>query len=596
MTTVVMLTGINYKSMKQRPQHFANYFGKINLKVLYINIYDYNKLLKREINNVTKESDLYGKIFKKNKEDIWVLDEVKENRNDRNVLSLLIEKINEFTNDELLFLISFPEWLLYISETKKGSLLIYDCLDDWEEFIEDGVITINKEMVNMERRLASVADYVLASSNRLYTKMAHFNKNIVYLPNGVWLDDYSVPQDDKYKNDAYQADKPIIFFMGAISEWVDIDLIDYISKNRSDYSYVFVGHQQIKLPPNDNIFYLGYKEYHELSRYLNSSRVAIIPFKINKLTSAVTPLKLYEYLASSTPVVSTLMPDIIGLEGVEVCGTKEQFLLKIDEIIKLPDIDYKIYSEKSRLTSLDYRWECLLNIIIDILENNLSKDINTKKYLHRISKKYESHEENIIMLSELINIKIFLEEYEDVNELYSKYKNSVEMNFINVCLSLFETGKEDLAKDLLLQIMLKNNHDDLIFIKNLLMNKFWECNLRIYLLKASGSHYKALQYINSMEGKNLITIGLEIGIYIELFEYSIAYNMLLENDILGISDLYNFMEFNIINFIITILIKEGSYYTAEKIALSLCEIEKWSDQAIELLSDIYLSKALDESK
>jgi glycosyltransferase involved in cell wall biosynthesis len=53
-----------------------------------------------------------------------------------------------------------------------------------------------------------------------------------------------------------------------------------------------------------NIHLLGPRSYDLVPRYLAHSDVGIIPFKKNPLTDCVSPVKLYEYMASGLPVVS----------------------------------------------------------------------------------------------------------------------------------------------------------------------------------------------------------------------------------------------------------------------------------------------------
>ena len=52
-----------------------------------------------------------------------------------------------------------------------------------------------------------------------------------------------------------------------------------------------------------------------------------MPFKINSLTEAINPVKIYEYLAMGKPVVSPPFPDLLGLEGlVHFARSKEEWI------------------------------------------------------------------------------------------------------------------------------------------------------------------------------------------------------------------------------------------------------------------------------
>ena len=56
---------------------------------------------------------------------------------------------------------------------------------------------------------------------------------------------------------------------------------------------------------------VGTKPYETLPSYLANIDVCLIPFKINQITLASNPIKMYEYLAAGKPVVSTALPEVI---------------------------------------------------------------------------------------------------------------------------------------------------------------------------------------------------------------------------------------------------------------------------------------------
>jgi hypothetical protein len=74
------------------------------------------------------------------------------------------------------------------------------------------------------------------------------------------------------------------------------------------------------------VYLLGPKPYSELPGYCQRADVGMIVFKINSLTKAVNPNKLYEYFASGLPVVSTALPEVAKLDPlVRIANTPEEF-------------------------------------------------------------------------------------------------------------------------------------------------------------------------------------------------------------------------------------------------------------------------------
>ena len=58
--------------------------------------------------------------------------------------------------------------------------------------------------------------------------------------------------------------------------------------------------------------------------------VAIVPFLVNELTHAVSPIKLFEYLAGGKPVVSTPLKECARLPFVRVAGEPAEFVRAIE--------------------------------------------------------------------------------------------------------------------------------------------------------------------------------------------------------------------------------------------------------------------------
>jgi glycosyltransferase involved in cell wall biosynthesis len=71
-----------------------------------------------------------------------------------------------------------------------------------------------------------------------------------------------------------------------------------------------------------NIRLLGSQPYQALPELLAQVDVAMIPFMIDDLIKATSPIKLYEYLAAGLPVISTPMPEVLPFvePGVVTCA------------------------------------------------------------------------------------------------------------------------------------------------------------------------------------------------------------------------------------------------------------------------------------
>lgn len=104
-------------------------------------------------------------------------------------------------------------------------------------------------------------------------------------------------------------DRICVAYYGAIAEWTDISALNEVS-DMHDVVLVMAGpivescQDFIKqLLRKKNVFHLGTLRYEELPSLLRNTDIGIAPFKITRMTDAVLPLKLLEYLAAGRPTI-----------------------------------------------------------------------------------------------------------------------------------------------------------------------------------------------------------------------------------------------------------------------------------------------------
>jgi len=248
----------------------------------------------------------------------------------------------------------------------KGKL-IYDCVDDHASF--GGLI--NPDFVNyLEKETVNTVDKVIVTSNKtLSEKIKSYGTNPIIVPNGVDYDLFSswINIKDRLKI------KKQITYVGAIPNWFDIDLVEYIANSLKDYEVILIGFSSIQLDTllkrNENIKFLGKMSQKEFAPILWESSVAIIPFKVNELTKKIDPLKVYEYLASGVPVVSTPVGDLKDLP-VSLASSKEEFVSKIKYEIENDSLINRLKrSEFAKQFSWENQSKKILEIVNGLLEN-----------------------------------------------------------------------------------------------------------------------------------------------------------------------------------------------------------------------------------
>jgi glycosyltransferase involved in cell wall biosynthesis len=182
--------------------------------------------------------------------------------------------------------------------------VVYYCGDDFS-----GLSGVDHNVVEqLEKDLVNKADMVLVSSKKLLKKIN--NKKAVLLSHGVDYRMFSTPKKRPYDLPDIG---PIAGFYGSISDWIDIEMIAQSAMALPSWYFVFIGDikTDVSILQNlPNVIFLNHKQHIELAAYVQHWDVAMLPFKNNQQIKSCNPLKLREYLASGTSVVSTYFPEV----------------------------------------------------------------------------------------------------------------------------------------------------------------------------------------------------------------------------------------------------------------------------------------------
>jgi glycosyltransferase involved in cell wall biosynthesis len=212
--------------------------------------------------------------------------------------------------------------------------VLYDVIDHLSVHTE----TAQLNVVNHRRALreATLVAYVARELEELLTE----RPDRLYLPNGVDDAHFADPPlhipFDREMRAILRAGKPIAAYYGALAQWFDYRLLEQTAKLRPDWNFVLIGQRYddsvsgqtaLELP---NVHWLGPREYAVLPAYLRTFDVATIPFSINQVTRATSPLKLYEYFAGGKPVITTPMPECMTFPEVTIVRDPSEFAAALD--------------------------------------------------------------------------------------------------------------------------------------------------------------------------------------------------------------------------------------------------------------------------
>lgn len=273
-----------------------------------------------------------------------------------------IRFLNSLPKDKKLIIlieVPHPSFVPVIQFFKKFShKIIYELIDPWNT--ELGQNWYNEYI---EKRIIRLSDILTATAKNLQSQLSNKSKRTVHLIPNAYNKDLFVKSDYLRPSDLPKG--PIIGYIGALwGSWFNIDLIIRLAKSFPNYNVVLIGEylnqfDQIKLP---NMYFLNLKAQKDLPAYLSYFDIGIIPFRTNKLTESINPLKVYEYLAMGVPVVSSYMPELVNIPNVYLGKDEEEFIKQVANVLKK-----KFQTEEIKGWLKNNNWNSRVEQILNLL-------------------------------------------------------------------------------------------------------------------------------------------------------------------------------------------------------------------------------------
>jgi len=292
--TILYPPTIDFDWLIQRPQQLMQAFASLDVKVYYMNPgtqIPHQRGVTRKSKNLTILNKVDPKVYMK---------------------------------ERPIFYFSSPAHVDLIPRYNP-SLVVFDYLDEpVEEFVS---------LAPYLRRALTSADLVVTSSERLYRDSLTVNPNTILVPNGCDFNHFAQAEHRNLPipDDVKELGPPIVGYHGAIATWLNFDLIVRVADSLPHGHVVMVGplYNLTSVPRRHNIHWLGYKRFELLPNYIQLFDAAIIPFRVSQMTEAVNPIKMWEYMAAGTPVVTTALPEAQGLQEVYYSANDDEFIMNI---------------------------------------------------------------------------------------------------------------------------------------------------------------------------------------------------------------------------------------------------------------------------
>jgi len=250
-------------------------------------------------------------------------------------------------------------------------LTVYHCVDPLVEPYQTRHGLISEDI------LVKDVDMVISTSKELCNIKGLLNSKSFFIPNAANISHSEKALNPKLKVAKILTGikKPVIGYFGNIERRIDYELLSELIAANPDKSFVFVGpvdsHYLKAEDYNMPNFYLpGAVPYDEMPAVLKGFDVAIIPFKKDEVSNNIFPLKLFEYLGSGRPVVSTdFNTDLKDFthDTVLYCKNAKAF----SEALNISLADTDLLKQKRLAVAANNTWEHRIIEIKDLLQQNL---------------------------------------------------------------------------------------------------------------------------------------------------------------------------------------------------------------------------------
>jgi glycosyltransferase involved in cell wall biosynthesis len=277
--------------------------------------------------------------------------------------------------EDLLTAVPQPIFLSYVYNYSWAKHLdrpvrVYEHIDHLDVFEH---VYLRKDLDAWHREALAGAEVVAPSAVDLLAEVKEARPDAVLVPNGVDYDHFAEPATAA-PDDLQQVldGRPVVGYYGALAEWFDYDLLEAVARRLPDHHFVLIGPDYdgtaarsaaFHLP---NVHWLGPRPYASLPGYLACFDVATVPFTVNEVTHAVSPLKLFEYMAGGKPVVTPPLRECARYRVVQIGDGPERFAEEIVRAVALGKDPGHV--ALLRRTARANTWEARVRAILEAVE------------------------------------------------------------------------------------------------------------------------------------------------------------------------------------------------------------------------------------
>jgi hypothetical protein len=175
----------------------------------------------------------------------------------------------------------------------------YDAMDDFPEFHRG---LSQRSVRRHEDAIAAGVDLVVCSSSSLADKFAQRGHRIERILNA-----YPMAGLQDKTQQRYSSDSTICGYVGCLGGWFDWPLVFELASQLADVQFELIGPCAVPPPRRlpTNVRLLPECSREQAVAHARRFTAGLIPFRLNRLTAGVDPIKFYEYRGLGLSVLTT---------------------------------------------------------------------------------------------------------------------------------------------------------------------------------------------------------------------------------------------------------------------------------------------------
>ncbi|MBI1798697.1 MAG: glycosyltransferase [Candidatus Eisenbacteria bacterium] len=203
---------------------------------------------------------------------------------------------------------------------------------------------------------------------------AQIQRPPVLIGNGVECARFEAPNEAPA--DLERLPRPRIGYIGLLSHFLDFETLEALRRGRGTGTLVLIGPgtratetRVAELVKRGGVAVLGPRAYDRVPAYLQHLDVGVIPFRANDpFVQGINPNKVYQYLASGLPVVTTPLLDLEPAPPhLQFASTPDQAVDAVRAALASP-----ADAAARRSLARPHDWDALAERMVATLESRLS--------------------------------------------------------------------------------------------------------------------------------------------------------------------------------------------------------------------------------